>query len=158
MKDLIKMLIWVFFIILAFVLQANHFLSLGAINPNLILLVIFGGVIAKKKILEFLILISATVLLSTVFLPYWLKEILILGSLGILALLLKKLLTGNNFFDFLILILLGTLGFYSIINFRYLFANPPAIAAELIYNVILGLITIFVVKNFFYEEETGIKS
>ena len=99
-----------------------------------------------------MILISATVLLSTVFLPYWLKEILILGSLGILALLLKKLLTGNNFFDFLILILLGTLGFYSIINFRYLFANPPAIAAELIYNVILGLITIFVVKNFFMKK------
>lgn len=158
MKELIKILVWGFFIILVFILQTSHFLSLGGINPNLILLVILGGVISGKKLPELLVLVFMVILLSAVFLPYWLKEISILGGLGILALLFKKFLTGNIFFDFLILNILGTLGLYLTANFRYLFADSPAIIAELIYNLILGLITLFVTENFFYEKETRIKS
>ncbi|MEK7624361.1 MAG: hypothetical protein AAB404_01350 [Patescibacteria group bacterium] len=158
MKELIKILVWIFLIILVFILQTSHFLSLGKINPNLILLIILGSVVSGKKIPEFLVLVFMIILLSAVFLPYWSKEVLVLGSLGFLALFFKKKLTGNVFFDFLILIGLGTLGFYLTVNFRYLFANPPAIIAELIYNLTFGLITLFMVKSFYRDEKTRIKS
>jgi hypothetical protein len=60
--------------------------------------------------------------------------------LGLLALLFKKFLTGGVFWDFLILILLGNLGFYLMINYRYFFTDPIAIIAELFYNVVLGIL------------------
>jgi len=157
MKDLIKILAWIFFIILAFIFQANHFLSLGGINPNLILLVVFLSVILEKKISRFLVLIIIIILLSVVFLPYWIKEIFILSILGLAIFLFKKSLTGNNFFDFLIIILLGNLGFYLIINPRYFIANPVVIIIELFYNMALGFLIIFGVKSFSYEKKTRIK-
>ena len=157
MKDLIKLLAWIFFIILVFVLQTNHFLSLGDINPNLILLIIFLGVILKKKISGFLVLIFIIILLSAVFLPYWLKEILILSSLGFVIFLLKKFLTGNNFFDFLVIASLGNLGFYLIINPHYFITNPIAIIIELFYNMALGFLMLFGAKSFSYEKKTRIK-
>jgi len=157
MKDLIKILAWIFFIILAFIFQANHFLSLGGINPNLILLVVFLSVILEKKISRFLVLIIIIILLSVVFLPYWIKEIFILSILGLAIFLFKKSLTGNNFFDFLIIILLGNLGFYLIINPRYFITNPVVIIIELFYNMALGFLIIFGVKSFSYEKKTRIK-
>lgn len=156
-NDLIKILAWIFFIILAFILQANHFFSLGGINPNLILLIIFLGVISEKKISRFLILISVIILLSVVFLPYWSKEILILSGLSFIAFLSKKFLTGNVFFDFLVIISLGNLGLYLIINPHYFITNPIAIIIELFYNMALGFIILFGVEKFFYEKKTRIK-
>ena len=49
MKELIKILVWIFLIILVFILQTSHFLSLGKINPNLILLIILGSVVSGKN-------------------------------------------------------------------------------------------------------------
>jgi len=157
MKDLIKILIWLFLILLVFIFQTNRFPSLGGINPNLILVVIFLGVILEKQPSRYLVLIFTIILLSVLWLPYWLKEILILGGLGFLAFWSKKFLTGNIFFDFLILILAGTLGFYLIINGRFFLTNPIAIIAELFYNTALGLLIIFLVKSFSYEKKTRIK-
>lgn len=157
MKDLIKILAWIFFIVLAFILQANHFLSLKGINPNLILLVVFLAIFLEKRFSRFLVLIFIIILLSAVFLPYWIKEISILSGLGLIIFLFKKFLTGNNFFDFLIVILLGNLGFYLITNPRYFIADPVAIIMELLYNIALGFLIIFGVKSFSYEEKTRIK-
>ncbi len=155
--SVLKILAWIFFIISAFVLQANHFFSLGDVNPNLILLIIFLGVILEKKISRFLVLIFIIILLSVVFLPYWLKEILILSSLSFITFLFKKFLTGNIFFDFLVLISLGNLGFYLIINSHYFITNPIAIIIELFYNMALGFIILFGIKSFSYEKKTRIK-
>jgi hypothetical protein len=158
MKDLIKILAWIFLIVLAFILQANHFLSLKSINPNLILLIIFWGIFLEKKFSRFLVLIFIVILLAVVFLPYWIKEIFILSGLGLIIFLFKNFLTGNIFFDFLITILLGNLGFYLIINPRYFLTDPVAIIGELFYNMVLGFIIIFGAKSFSYEKETRIKS
>jgi hypothetical protein len=158
MKGSIKILTWAFFIISAFFLQANHFLAVRGINPNLILLIIFLGVILEKKFSGFLFLAFIIILLSFVFLPFWPKEIFIAAGLGLVAFLLKKFLTGNVFFDFLILVFSGTLGFYLILNFNYLISYPIAIIAELLYNMTLGISVIFVITNFFYEKEDRIKS
>lgn len=148
MNDLVKILIWIFFVLSAFVLQLNHFLSLGGINPNLILLVIFGGVILEKKLRNYLALILAIIFLSVIFWPYWLKEIFILSGLGLAAFLFKKFLTGSAVWDFLILILLGTLGFYLTANFRYFSANPAALIVELFYNLSLGAVLVIILRLF----------
>lgn len=157
MKDLIKILTWIFFVSFGFILQSNRFLSVRGINPNLIILIIFLGVILEKDFSRFLISILITIALSLIFWPYWLKEILILSALGLAAFPLKKFLTGNDFSDLLILVFSANLAFYSLINFHYILSNPMAIIAELFYNMVLGILTIFVIKIFFHEKKTRIK-
>jgi len=158
MKDLIKILIWLFFISLAAATQTNRFLSLNGINPNLILLFILLAVILEKEFPKVLILVFIIILLLIVVSPYWSKPILVLGGLGLLSFLFKKFLTGSIFWDFLILIILGSLGFYLIIDYRYFFADPIAIIAELFYNVLLGIFLFLIGESFFYAKKTGIKS
>ncbi|MFA5083914.1 MAG: hypothetical protein WC475_00810 [Candidatus Paceibacterota bacterium] len=158
MKESIKILVWAFFVILAFIFQVNHFFALKGINPNLILLVIILAAVLEKKIFGFLSLISMVILLSFVFLPFWPKEIFIAAGLGLAFFLLKKFLTGSVFFDSLILIFSGTLIFYLIVNFHYLVSSPIAVIAELPYNMTLGIAAIFAIKNFLHEKENRIKS
>ncbi len=158
MKELNKILIWAFFVILAFILQTNHFFAVREINPNLVILIIFLGVILIKKLSGFLFLILMVILSAFVFSPFWLKGIFIMAGLGLVAFLIKKFLTGNVFFDSLILVFLGTLGFYLIINFHYLISNPIAVIGELLYNMILVIPTIFIITNFSHEKENRIKS
>lgn len=157
MKESIKISTWAFFVVSAFILQTNHFLAIRGINPNLILLIIFFAVILERKLFGFLFLALAIILLSFVFLPFWPKEIFIMTGLGLAFFSLKKFLTGNIFFDFLIMIFSGTLAFYSIINFHYLVSNPIAVIEELLYNMTLGISAIFVITNFSYEKKAGIK-
>jgi len=152
MRDLIKILIWLFFVFLAVIVQTNRFLELNGVNPNLILLFILLAVIWEKEFRKALILIFLIIALSTVVLPYWSKQILTLGGLGLLALLFKKFLTGGILGDFLILILLGSLGFYLITDYQYFFTDPIAIIAELFYNMGLGAILIIILK--FFQRQT----
>lgn len=160
MKDLIRILSWLLFIFLAVIFQINHFLSFRGINPNLILLTILLAVSLEKEFRKVLVLILTVILLSVVFVPDWFLKILILGGLLILAAGVKKFLTGTIFFDFLILIFLGTLVFYLIVNFHYFITNPIAIIAELFYNMTLGaalviILNLFDLRN---EKKTRIKS
>jgi len=157
MKALIKLLAWAFIISFAFVLQVNHFLSFDGVNPNLILLLIFLAVILKKSFRIFLFLLLIIILLSVIFYPYWLKEISILAGLGIAGFFLKRFLTGNDFFDFAILVLLGTLGFYLINSPQHLASDYLIVLGELIYNLAFGILVLFCAKIFSYEKETGIK-
>ncbi len=152
MKELIKILTWAFFAVLVFILQANCFFAIRGINPNLILLIIFLAVILEKKLFGFLFLTLAIILLSFVFLPFWPKEIFIAAGLGLAFFSLRKFLTGNIFFDFLIMIFSGTLAFYSIINFHYLVSDPITVIAELLYNMTLGVILVIILK--FFQKQT----
>lgn len=153
MKEAIKILSWAFFVFLAVIVQNSHILEFWGVNPNLILLFVFLPLILEKEFPRALILIFITLVLALVFLPYWPKEILILAGLALLALFLRKFLTGHELWDFLILIFLGTLGFYLINNFYYCFWEPFTIFAELVYNVILGIFLFFISRQFFYEKE-----
>lgn len=157
MKDLIKFLLWLLIISVAAIFQINRFFILSNINPNLILLTILAMVVAEKKFL----LVSLFLFFSSFFLffliPFWLSETTILTGMGFLCLLARKILSGNEFFDFLILIFLGTLGFYLIISPRYFLVQPGILIGELIYNLFLGFL-IFGIAIFFYEKKNGIKS
>jgi len=158
MKEAIKILSWTFFVFLAVITQSSHILEFWGVNPNLILLLFFLPLILEKEFLRALILIFITLALSFVFLPYWPKEILILGGLAIIGLFLRKFLTGHEFWDFLILIFLGTLGFYLINSFSYCFQKTLILIAELIYNMFLGSLLIFIFRYFYEKKETRIKS
>ncbi len=148
MRDLIKILIWLFFVSLAIFLQSNQFLSFRGVNPNLILLLVFLPLILEKEFLRALLLIFTALVLTVVFLPYWPKEILILGGLALAGLFLRKFLTGNELGDFLILIFSGTLGFYLIKAPSYLIADFISVVVELIYNIILGIFLVFFNNQF----------
>jgi len=147
MRDLIKILIWLFFVFLAVIIQTNRLLNFNGVNPNLILLFILLAVVLEKEFRKALILIFLIIVLSVVVLPYWSKQILILGGLGLLALLFKKFLTGGAFWDFLILIVLGTLGFYLLKAPSYLITDFISVVGELIYNIILGIFLVFLITN-----------
>lgn len=158
MKVLIKILLWFFLVSSAVIIQSNHFLNFLGVNPNLILLFVFLPLILEKEFSRVLLLISITLILILIFLPYWPKEILILAGLAILGLFLRKFLTGNELLDFIILIFLGSLGFYLINSFSYCFQEPLILIAELIYNIFLGSLLFFIFRYFYEKEKTRIKS
>jgi len=141
--SILKILGWIFLVSLAILIQSNHFLEFCNVNPNLILILFF---LPQNQIL-----VLITFILTLILLSYWFKEILILGILVIIGLFLRKFLTGREVWDFLILIFLGTLGFYLIDNFHF-------ILAETVYNIIIGGL-LFLISQFFNEKEkAGIKS
>lgn len=156
MKDLIKILLWLLIVFAAAFLQTNRFLAWNGVNPNLLLLAVFSAVILEKKTLNILLLLIFSPGGLFFLFPFWFQETTILAGLGFLALFLKKFLTGNDLFDFLLLLFLGTCGFYSIAAPRF-FLQPRVLAAESIYNLSCGLL-IFLPIVFFYEKKTGIES
>jgi hypothetical protein len=158
MKVLIKILGWIFLISLAVIVQNSRLLDFWGINPNLILIFFFLPLILEKEFPKTLVFVFIILAFTVIFLPFWTKEILILGGLAIIGLFLRKFLTGREFWDFLILIFLGTLGFYLINNFSYFFQNPLILISELIYNMFLGSLLFFIFGYFYEKKETRIKS
>lgn len=148
MKVLIKILFWTFLVSLVVIVQSSHFLNFWGVNPNLILLFVFLPLILEKEFPRALILIFITFVLTAVFLPYWPKEILILVGLAFGGLFLRKFLTGRELWDFIILIFLGSLGFYLINSFSYCFQKPLTLITELIYNMFLGSLLFFIFRIF----------
>lgn len=157
MKDLIKFLFWLLIISVAAILQTNRFFILSNVNPDLILLTILAAVVSEKKFLLVSLFLFFSSLLLLFLASFWLLEIAVLTGIGFLSLLIRKILSGNKFFDFLILIFLGTLGFYLIISPRYFLIQLWTLIGELIYNLFLGFL-IFGIAIFFYEKKNRIKS
>lgn len=132
-------------LVVAFYLQQYRFLSLGGVNPNLILvgfsLLVFK--IADMRLFGGLLL--ATVAAAVVLTPSWFFQILTIAVLAIGFYFLKEVLIGNRTLDFLIIILAGTVLFYVIINVPHLSLIPIAsIFKEVLYNLILGTILWFI--------------
>lgn len=146
MKEAIKISVWAFLVFSAAIIQTNHILEFWGVNPNLILLFVFLSLILEKEFSRVLLLIFTTLVLTLIFLPYWPKEILILAGLALLGLFLRKFLTGRELWDFVILILLGSLGFYLINNFSYCFREPLTLIIELFYNIALGILLILILN------------
>lgn len=155
MKDLIKILLWFLFVVAAAFLQTNRFFVWAGVNPNLLLLAILSAVVLEKKFLNVVLFLILSAGGLFFLFPFWFIKTTILTGLGFLALFSKKFLFDNNFFDFLILLFFGTLGFYLIAAPGF-FLQPRFFAAEMFYNLSGGLL-IFLPMVFFYEKKTGIK-
>ncbi len=157
MKEAIKIFGLAFLVTLAIIAQSSHILEFWGVNPNLILILVFLPLVLEKEFSKALTLIFIILVLAIIFLPYWPKEILILTGLVLVGLFLRKFLTGREFWDFIILILFGTFGFYLINNFFYFPQKFLIIVAELVYNILLGSF-LFFVFSFYEKKETRIKS
>ncbi|MCP6719881.1 MAG: hypothetical protein KJI72_00960 [Patescibacteria group bacterium] len=141
MNIYIKFLLVFLAVVAAFFLQQSGILSLGSINPNLIL-ISFLLIIFKLDNIWFLgaLLLSMAAVFFTLT-PYWFPQVLVVVVLAIGFYFLKRILTGNNMLDFLIAILLGTVIFYLIINvFRFSLISVGLVLGEVLYNLILGFV------------------
>lgn len=136
-----KLLIIFLVLVMAFYLQQYRVLSFGGVNPNLILigfaLLIFG--VANPKVLGILFL--ATVAMMLALTPYWSFQIVTVAVVSIGLYFLKRIFTGSRMLDFLIVVLLGTISFYVIVNIPQLsFLSIGLLLKEIMYNLILGSI------------------
>ena len=127
-----------------FFLQQYRLFVVGGVNPNLIL-VILAFLIFKTRNFWFFFGVGFGFLVF-VFLtaPYWLLPVTVILLLTITFYFLRKMLTGNEFFDFPIVVFLNTIIFYLIFNFQALPLLPiRLIAAEILYNLILTAVFVF---------------
>jgi len=137
-----KSVFWLLVLLLLLFLQNSQLFSLGGANPNLILigfliLISFG----RLNFLPFLAILAAFVLLAFILMPFWFLEILVLAVLATLFNLLKKFSTGNEFADFLITLIIGTILFYIIIYVPNISVLPWRFALkEIFYNAVLGAV------------------
>lgn len=142
---MIKFLIILAVTVVLFFLQQQRILSVGAVNPNLLLTFLlaltFSRIFDWRNFLIFLAILFPVLILFTG--NFWHWEILIVELIALLAYFGRRYLTGNVFLDFIFLLAAGLLVFY-------LFAGEAAwsiIAAEGLYNLVLGLIFIFIIKG-----------
>jgi len=137
-----KSVFWLLVSLLLLFLQNSQLFSLGGANPNLILigfLILIS--LGRFNFLPFLAILAAFVLLAFILMPFWFLEILVLAVLAILFNLLKKFSTGNEFADFLIILIIGTILFYIIIYVPNISVLPWRLALkEIFYNVVLGAV------------------
>jgi len=137
-----KSVFWLLVSLLLLFLQNSQLFSLGGANPNLILigfLILIS--LGRFNFLPFLAILAAFVLLAFILMPFWFLEILVLAVLAILFNLLKKFSTGNEFADFLIILIIGTILFYIIIYVPNISVLPRRLALkEIFYNVVLGAV------------------
>lgn len=128
-------------LIAAFFLQQSRVLSFGNVNPNLILIVFLLLVFKVDNIWFFGALLLSTAATVFAFTPYWFPQVLVVILLALVFYFLKRILTGNHALDFLIVVLLGSVIFYLVINaFRFSLIPVGLILVEISYNLILGFI------------------
>lgn len=114
--------------------------SLFRVNPNLLLIGFLLFVFYRPKpSLLFLVFISF-LFSSFFFAPFWVLKISILLVLvGVFA-LVRKFLSGDDFFDFLISVFLSVPIFYILSNLKNVATVPFGfLFKELLYNFALGI-------------------
>ncbi|MBI5732869.1 hypothetical protein HY967_02850, partial [Candidatus Jorgensenbacteria bacterium] len=127
---------------LAFLVSTTRILSIGGVNPNLVivvvLLVVFLSGVKDRSMILSLIVFS---LMAFYIMPWWGFSFGILAGVLIFITFLKRIFTGINFIDFLISILIVTLCFYGL---QYIFRlgvfQIHSFIGEMFYNLILGMI------------------
>lgn len=141
---ILKTAVIVFVSAVAAILETNRSLMLGSVgvNPNLTLILFLLPAVLDAKIKEKIILITAVFTVNALFLGHWLKEVIFLGGFGLAAVMLKKFFFDRPYLDFVVLIVIASSGFYAATDPRYLISYPNLIAAETIYNAVLGIIAL----------------
>lgn len=121
-----------------FLLQQYRFLSLGGTNPNLLLLGFLFFVFKQENLWFLGSLFLGVAAVSFLFTWLWFLQTLVIFLVTLVFYFVKKIMTGNRLFDFLIALFLGTVLFYIVIGFGS--ANLPylLILGEILYNLTLG--------------------
>ncbi|MGC9610907.1 MAG: hypothetical protein ABSE68_01680 [Minisyncoccia bacterium] len=146
MADLIRFIFVLVFIALLIFLSGARFLSLGGINPNL-LLIFFTGLIfspffqKKLKFGYFSVLLIFSLIIGFFVFDFWIVQWVVLMAMILAVYFSIIFLTGRPFPDFLIALSAGTAVFYAVLG---LFAHGAFgfyfIFWEIIYNLALGAV------------------
>lgn len=126
---------------LAFLVQKERLLSIGGINPNLLLVLALVFAFTEEKLGVIIPLFLATALIIFTWTPFWIFEALAVLLIAFIIYLIKKFFTGNKLADFLIVIFLISGIFYAVIDINHLsLLSFKLIVWEMLYNLILGVI------------------
>ncbi len=145
----LRALYFLFLICIAFVIQQSRIFEYGGINPNLVMLVFLVFIFHRRLLIREAIIISVGFLLFSVqFSVSWAIAIFISF---LMAMFIRRLLTGNIFLDFIIVLVVLTPVFYVIsecifnilhsglnfVDFHFVFSG--FILNEIIYNLLFGI-------------------
>ena len=134
-----------------FLIQETRVFEIFHIVPNLILVMIAYMFFSKIPRWMIAVWMMYTLGLSFVWTPFWVLPFFALAGFAAVLFFAKEKLTGNQFFDFLLAIVFGTLFFYGALyiqNFPELSFNR--LAFEILYNVLAGvLVWIFAYRTNF---------
>lgn len=120
-------------------LAAGRTLSLGGINPNLPLIFLLFVSFLKRGFFSILSLGFLVLFVSVIFMPFWLSTIFLIFLITIFLKLVSRFFSGNDFLDFSIMIISGSVFFYLLAKILGGgFLSPVPILKEAIYNVIFG--------------------
>jgi len=140
-------------------LQESRIFAVSGAVPNFFLIFSLLFIFIGKWGRHFLFSFPVFIVLSFLFFPFFIFPICGAYIISFLAFFLKKTLTGNAFYDFLISIFLGTPFFYffsqllvNIFRHGLLFGSfgfsfGPPLFYEVGYNIIVGTIFFFVVRK-----------
>ena len=142
MKIILEFLIVFLVLALALFLKMERALSLGGINPNLVLviLVLLIFYFSRFGTAFFLFAVSFTVILSFFWMPFWWSKVMVLGVLALGIYFVRDRFTGNDLINVGMVIAALTLLFYLIFNVFNISGTPwVSILGEMFYNMTLGV-------------------
>jgi len=142
--ELKRMLIAVIFVLIAGVFQNTSLLQVAGIKPNISLAILITLAFFLDTLLPYLVLVLLTGILLR-FEPGFELANLIFTAVVLLFFFLERRLPGQPFLNNLILIAAGTLLFYSLLDWRFLYAEPLTVLGEMLYNIILGALAFFMI-------------
>jgi len=126
-------------ILLAVFVQGERVLSVGSINPNLLLVLFFLALFGYRVLPLFFIWVGVLLAISFLWMPFWVPQFFVLAVVLACFGGLRSFFTGTAFFDFLIAVGGGTLLFYAVSAlFTSALWDTLRVLSELVYNVVLG--------------------
>jgi len=149
-----RMLVAVIFVLIAGVLENTSLLQVAGIKPNISLAILITLSFFISALVPYLALVLLTGILLR-FEPGFEFTSLIFTGMVILFFFLHRRLPGQPFLNNLILIASGTLIFYSLLDWRFVYAEPLTVSGEMLYNIILGAGLFLLSQRFIgYESRT----
>ena len=149
MKDIWKIVGFIFMLGAAMFLSATRLLSVGGIAPDLVLLLFlllfFRTAIGRRLSLrEEIFLVLVFVALTFVVWPFWMLPAVLLAAVVLGIYLFARKVTGDAFWDFSLSLFFGTLVFYALSTLVLSRSFPPfSIGGDFLLTFAWGVILWF---------------
>jgi len=148
----------------AAILQQIPWLQFAGVRPNWTLAALLLAIFLVRGWVEYLVLVVAA---AALLLPLpnqlliseinsWGGAAAALAATAVAAYLIRQILPWQSFLNYLLLVVLGTAGFYLLLDRAFLISRGPLFFQELLYNLILGAV-LFIAVTRIYHKKTGIR-
>lgn len=138
---------------IAAVLQGVFWLSLGGIKINLVLIVLLALAFLVRDWRDYLLLVFWSGLLIRSNDEWdWTASALIL--IVLLVYLIKKFLPWQPLINYLIFVVVATVGFYGLIDWHFLVDDTIIFLKELAYNTLFGGLIYLILARFYEQQQT----